>query len=175
MKSLFYCIVTGLVIISFTSCVKEIDEYQAPDVSATQVTNMNDLLVPSGFNFNLDREVTFEIRLKNNTDGPISKVVVDIMTDIPENNGKVLFRGATNATGIISGKFKALKTLNQFVINTDYIGITNNAVVTVNNNHIQLSLGGSNPQKYCTRISMQSEMDILLLQTGLHPFPINCI
>ncbi|MBK9401930.1 MAG: LruC domain-containing protein [Bacteroidetes bacterium] len=147
MKSLFYGIVTGLLIISFTSCVKEIDEYQAPDVSATQVTNMNDLLVPSGFNFNLDREVTFEIRLKNNTDGPISKVVVDIMTDIPENNGKVLFRGATNATGIISGKFKALKTLNQFVINTDYIGITNNAVVTVNNNHIQLSLGGSNPQK----------------------------
>ncbi|MBK7888038.1 MAG: LruC domain-containing protein [Bacteroidetes bacterium] len=138
---------TGLLILSFTSCVKEIDKYQAPDVSATQVTDMNELLVPSGFNFNLDREVTFEIRLKNNTDGPLSKVVVDIMTDLPENNGKVLYRGATNSAGIISGKFKALKTLNQFIINTDYIGITNNAVVTVNNNHIQLTLGGSNPQK----------------------------
>lgn len=48
---------------------------------------------------------------------------------------------------LFPGKFKALKTLNQFIINTDYIGITNNAVVTVNNNHIQLTLGGSNPQK----------------------------
>jgi LruC domain-containing protein len=147
LKCLFYGIVTGLLILSFTSCVKEIDKYQAPDVSATQVTDMNELLVPSGFNFNLDREVTFEIRLKNNTDGPLSKVVVDIMTDLPENNGKVLYRGATNSSGIISGKFKALKTLNQFIINTDYIGITNNAVVAVNNNHIQLTLGGSNPQK----------------------------
>ncbi len=137
----------SLLLLSLQSCVKEIDEYKAPAGGYAPVTNMNDLQVPSGFNFNTDREINFAIRLRNNTDGPIGHVVIDIMDETPETNGVILFRGITHSNGNLSGKFKVRQSISEVIVNSDYIGIPNNAVVGLQGNSIQLTLGGSNPQK----------------------------
>lgn len=144
-------LVIGIIISSISSCVKDIDEFKDASGTGSPATNMLELEVPSGFNFDIDREVPFTIQIKTNTDGPISNVVVDIMTDIPENNGTVLFRGSTDNNGRLSGRFKATKSMTNVIINTDHIGVTNNVIVNLSSNTINLILGGSNPQLLATK------------------------
>ncbi len=142
-------ILTGMM--GTSSCVKEIDEYQGPANGSTAVSEMTELQIPANFQFNIDRDIQLDIRIHDNLDGPIADVTVDIMTDIPENGGAILFKGKTDASGRLTGSFKVINATSEVIINTDHIGIANNAIAVLQGNFINLTLGGSNPQMLLTK------------------------
>ena len=135
-----------LCILGIQSCIKDIDEYKAPDGTAV-VTDMQQLQIPASFNYDLSKNLTLTINTLTSNDLPISGVKIRIMTDTPENNGEVLFIGSTNSSGTLNQTFKITKSFQQVIINTDFIGIPNNVIADVQGNFLNLTLGSSNPQK----------------------------
>ncbi len=135
-----------LCIFGIQSCVKDIDEYKAPD-GTTIVTDMQQLQIPATFNYDLTKNLTVSINALTSNDQPIPGVKIRIMTDTPENNGEVLFTGSTNSSGTLNQSFKITKSIQQVIVNSDFIGIPNNAIVDVQGNYLNLTLGSSNPQK----------------------------
>ena len=143
--SKYYWMAT-LCILGIQSCIKDIDEYKAPD-GTTVVTDMQQLQIPALFNYDLSKNLTLTINTLTSNDLPISGVKIRIMTDTPENNGEVLFTGSTNSSGTLNQTFKITKSFQQVIINTDFIGIPNNVIADVQGNFLNLTLGSSNPQK----------------------------
>ncbi|MBK7966061.1 MAG: LruC domain-containing protein [Bacteroidetes bacterium] len=133
-------------ILGIQSCVKDIDEYKAPDGTAV-VTDMQQLQIPATFNYDLTKNLTLTINILTSNDQPIPGVKVRIMTDTPENNGEVLFVGSSNSSGILNQTFKISKTIHHVIVNTDFIGIPNNSVVDIQGNYLNLTIGSSNPQR----------------------------
>jgi hypothetical protein len=68
------------------------------------------------------------------------------MDDSPENGGKIIATGVTNASGVLDVKYNVPTYLKEVVINTDYIGVVNNVIATVNNGRVSATIGGKNPQ-----------------------------
>ncbi|MBK9638514.1 MAG: LruC domain-containing protein [Bacteroidetes bacterium] len=134
-------------ILGIQSCVKDIDEYKAPDGTAV-VTDMQQLQILATFNYDLTKNLTLTINVLTSNDQPIPGVKIRIMTDTPENNGEILFTGSTNSSGTLNQTFKITKTIQQVIVNTDFIGLPNNAVVDVQGNYLNLTLGSSNPQQF---------------------------
>jgi len=133
-------------LLSLQSCVKEIDEYKTPDGTAV-VTDMQQLQIPANFNFELSKSLSININILTSNDIPMQGIKVRIMTDTPENDGEVLFTGSTNSSGNLSGQLNVIKTIDQLIVNTDFIGLPNNALVDVPGNFLSLNLGGSSPQR----------------------------
>lgn len=136
-----------LISILYTSCVKEIDDFESTTNSNSLVSDITELQVPSNFDFSLDKNCQVNIQLKSNDDSPLSGVIVRILDDAAENNGKELYKGITDINGILSGSIRLSKTISEVYICSDYIGIANNAVASISGNSISLTLGGSNPQR----------------------------
>lgn len=138
-----------IVLVSFfgiQSCVKEIDKYEAPNGTPV-VTDMQQLQIPATFNYELSIDLNLNINVLTSNDEPIPGVKVRIMSDTPENNGEVLYTSSTNSSGNISRSFKLAKSIQQVIVNTDFIGIPNNSVVEIQGNYLNLTLGSSNPQR----------------------------
>ena len=131
----------------FTSCVKEIDEYQAPNNSNTIVSNINDLQIPGNFNFTTDRICQINLELKGNDNLPLPFVKVRILDNSLENNGKTIFTGISDQNGVVTGSARIAKNISQVSVCCDYIGLPNNIVTNLSGNSISLSLGGKNPLK----------------------------
>jgi LruC domain-containing protein len=137
-----------LVVISllFSSCVKEIDEYQVP-INNTIVSNINDLQIPGNFNFTTDRICQINLELKGNDNLPLPFVKVRILDNSLENNGKTIFTGISDQNGVVTGSARIAKNISQVSVCCDYIGLPNNIVTNLSGNSISLSLGGKNPLK----------------------------
>lgn len=135
-----------LSLLSIQSCVKEIDEYKTPSGNAV-VTDMNQLQIPATFTYETEKELNINLNLLTSSDAPIPGVRVRIMTNTPENNGEVLYTSLTNSSGNINQRFKLSRAIREIVINTDYVGLPNNALVNAQGSYLSVTLGGSNPQK----------------------------
>ena len=148
-----------LCLLGLQSCVKEIDEYKASDGTAV-VTDMMQLKIPASFDYELRKDFNLNISTLTSNDLPISGVKIRIMTDIPENNGEVLYTGFTKANGKLIHTFKLSRNLKEVIINTDFIGLPNNAKVNAQGGSISLTLGGSNPQTLVFAEPKYKEFDI---------------
>jgi hypothetical protein len=146
-KHFLLSLLTGTIMLSQTACVKEIDEYQDPAGTNGPVTDINQLLIPAGFSYDIEKNVSLQLNLKTNTDAPIPGVRINILSDLPENGGKILFTGISNSSGQLTGNFKVQKSTAQVIVNTNYIGLPNNALAGLQSNSIKMTLGGSNPNR----------------------------
>ncbi|MBP7166106.1 MAG: hypothetical protein KBB64_00440, partial [Bacteroidia bacterium] len=133
-KQLLISLLTGTIILSQTACVKEIDEYQDPPGTNGPVTDINQLMIPAGFSYDIEKNVSLQLNLKTNTDAPIPGVRINILSDLPENGGKILFTGISNSSGQLTGNFKVQKSTAQVIVNTNYIGLPNNALAGLQSN-----------------------------------------
>lgn len=136
-----------------TSCVKNIDEYKATNTPTATVTDILDMKVPSTFKFNTENTYDINITLLSNDNMPLHGVPVKLMTDAPENNGKILYSGITDLTGKLIGKVSLPTSTTQIIVNTNYIGIVNNAIASVGAPTISMILGGKTPQRIKTATS----------------------
>lgn len=145
-RSLHFTILICMVLL-ISSCVKEIDKYDAAANENGQITNINEMQVPAGFNYSSDRKVALNLTLKTNSDGALAGIKVMVWTDLPENNGIVLYTGVTNSNGILSAALTVPKTLKEVIIRTGYIGLPDNALADISSGTINMVMGGSHPQK----------------------------
>lgn len=128
------------------SCTKDIKTNEQQVVVNPNPKTMEEMVVPAGFNYKTADDVNFNITLLSNSDQPLTGVRVDIMDDSPENNGKIIATGVTNTAGVLDMKYTIPTYLKEVVINTDYIGVVNNVLATVNNGRVSARIGGKNPQ-----------------------------
>lgn len=135
-------------VFSISSCVKEIDEYDPSSNSNGTITDINQLQIPASFNFSNERNISVNITLKTNTDAPIPKVKIELLSDIKENNGITFYTGCTNSSGQLTTTIKVPRSLTELIVHTGYPGLPDNAVVSLNTNNVSLTLGGSNPQRF---------------------------
>ncbi|CAN5558734.1 LruC domain-containing protein [soil metagenome] len=144
----FNFILGFIIAISFSSCVKEIDQYsETPAPPVGEITDMSQLVVPESFNYDSDKETDLNIHLLSNTDAPLEGIRMSIYTDLPENRGVELFSGATNENGLLEGTIKIPTNLQTVVVKTECAGIVDNVIGRVTGTTINLTLGGSNPQQ----------------------------
>jgi LruC domain-containing protein len=139
-----------LVALSFSSCKKLSNSNENVPTPSDNVTDMNQLVVPKDFNYKTSDEVEFSISLLNNNDEPLKGVRVDIMSASPEDGGIVYVTGATNAQGKLTIKKELPLSVKEVIVNTDYIGLPNNVVLSLAANMGSITLGGKNPQKIKT-------------------------
>ncbi|MCG9881058.1 MAG: LruC domain-containing protein [Bacteroidia bacterium] len=132
-------------LLAFGACKKELKE-QNPETPITDVTDMNMLKVPDGFNFQSSILANTHITLLTNEDKPLKGIRVDIMTATPEEGGKIIYTGSTDANGILNQDFEIPTAIKEVVINTDYIGLPNNVLASVSAGKIISVIGGKNPQ-----------------------------
>lgn len=128
------------------SCSKDIKQTEQSVVVNPNPKTMEEMVVPKSFNYKTSEDVNFNITILSNNDDALKGVRVDIMDDSPENGGKIIATGATNASGVLDIKYNIPTYLKEVVINTDYIGIVNNVLIPVNNGRVSARIGGKNPQ-----------------------------
>lgn len=137
----------------FTSCTKDIVKDSANNQTFNpNPENMQDMVVPAGFSYKTSQDVNFNVRLLSNNDQALKGVRVDIMDDSPENNGRILASGITDASGTLNIAYNLPLALNEVVINTDYVGLVNNVIVPVDKgaNSVNATIGGSKPMRFTT-------------------------
>lgn len=135
------------------SCMKNVEKDESlieNKIANPNATTTRDLVVPVSFSYKTTNDVNFNITLLSNNNEPLKGVRVDIMDDIPENNGKIIATGITNKIGVLSIPYNISINLKEVIVNTDYIGLINNVIVPVNGTSVNLTLGGKNPMKVTT-------------------------
>lgn len=142
-------ILSAMLLLSLAACKKESEKTSDPIIN-NDITDMSELVVPPGFNYNTSANGELTVSLFGNDDKPLKGIRVDIMTAAPEDGGVILFSGATNANGILVAKPELPLALKQVVVNTDFIGLPNNVLMNITNNKGMVVIGGSNPQRITT-------------------------
>lgn len=125
-----------------SSCSKDVKKDDQPSGFNPNPANMDEMKVPAGFSYKTSDKVDFNITLLANNDQPLKGVRIDIMDDSPENGGKVLATGTTDAAGVLSMAYELPTYMTEVVINSDYIGIVNNVIAPVSNGKVISRLGG---------------------------------
>ncbi len=119
----------------------------------TNVQSIFEMKVPSGFKYESTKDYSFQIKLLNAKDQSTGRQVVELWTDLPENGGFRVFKGITNAEGIIEFPLKIASKYSNLIINTSFFGIPENIIIQLSQLNINLVLGGSSPLKVETKNS----------------------
>jgi LruC domain-containing protein len=131
---------------SISSCVKEIDEFQASPASELPITSMDQMVVPDNFHYDLDKKVNLNIRILDANDAPIAGVRVNLMDKSPDDRGVVFYTGGTDNNGYLTGEAKLPCKLDHVIIHTGYLGVLEDVVAQINGTSLNCIIGGSNPQ-----------------------------
>ncbi len=151
MKRSFYY-VGGMLVCGLwmNSCI------QAPDFDSAQPKQeFLGLQVPANFNHTTTQTVAVSVSLKDNADKPIGQIPVVITTqDAPD---KVLFTGATDASGVLSLNLTLPSYVDKLVVSPNYVGLPNQVLADISGQKAQLDLGGSVPKEYATLVTTPTE------------------
>lgn len=139
----FIVALMAIAIVSTNSCKKTENKNDNPPVN-NDITDINQMKVPDGFNYETSKDIISTITLLSPQDEPLKGVIVNLMTDAPDNNGKILARAATNTSGVALFTAELPTYIKEVVINTEYLGINNDVIVPVIGGKIQVTLGGKN-------------------------------
>lgn len=144
MKQAYTCLFVSIIILFANACIPKMkDSAPAPDGQSTGNAKMDKLSIPANFNFNTSSEVKFDIITLNNADKPIKGVLISIYS-YPDN--KLLFKGVSSATGILSLSQKIPTYLTKVAIRPGYIGFPAELIVGIVNNTVKLTLGGKDAE-----------------------------
>ncbi len=138
--------------LTLVSCKKEVLYYtETVETPAGEITDINQMKTPAGFNYETSKVVEFSVTLLNNNDQPLRGVRVDIMDNAPEEGGNIYFTGSTNAEGKLIIQREMPLAVEEVVVNTDYIGLPNNIYMSIENLKASVIIGGKNPQYLLNR------------------------
>ncbi|MDZ4666785.1 MAG: LruC domain-containing protein [bacterium] len=143
-------VITALLLLSLGACKKNSSTDPGTPGTLPDVTDMNALVVPNGFNYQTSADVNLSITLLNNDDKALSGIRVDLMSASPEDGGLIYYTGFTNASGVLIAKAELPLDLKRLVVNTDYIGLPNNVIMDINSANGIITIGGKVPQKIRT-------------------------
>lgn len=138
MKKLFTLLGVGLLLTFFvSSCSKDKNK---PDDKPTG--SMEELIVPSSFDWSTTQAARFQVTALDNQDNPLEGVKIEVLSDDPENGGKLIVSGATNESGIYAIDYQVPSYYSSLFVATDYLGLVNLTEVSLDGNGFELVLGG---------------------------------
>ncbi|MFA9212765.1 MAG: LruC domain-containing protein [Candidatus Methylacidiphilales bacterium] len=141
-------IISAAVALTLMSCEKVVKETTV--VTPANVTNIDQMVVPANFDYNTTVSTQISVKLLTNDDKPLIGVRVDIMDGASDMNSKTYLTGSTDANGILNATIELPTSVSQVIINPNYIGLPNGVILDVNSPIVNLTLGGSAPQKIST-------------------------
>ncbi len=137
---------------SLVSCRKTL-ENQVDNGNKTPqefVTDINDMIVPDGFDYKTTRNVDFKVQLLTNNDQPLKGIRVDFMDKSPEDGGIIYLTGISDANGYVEVSKELPTSVTEVIINTDFLGLPNNLIGTIQGGKLNANIGGSAPQRLVT-------------------------
>lgn len=137
--ALFFTVIFPIVFV--TSCKRDTAEEVTP--TNNNVSTIDDLKTPNGFNYQTTRINSVKITLLDANGNVYNNAVVYIMDNSYELGGRVLAKGITNTKGEWDTKVEVPLSLSNLVINTSAINIPNDVIIN-NYEIINEILGGKN-------------------------------
>jgi len=103
---------------------------------------MKDLVVAANFEWKTSKPSNLKITAKDNGGMPIAGAKFSIFNDDPENGGKLIVSGVTNASGIYSVVYNVPAYYSALYVRSDYVGLPTPGMVTLENTGFDITLGG---------------------------------
>lgn len=122
-KSLLSIVALAL---ALASCNK--DKPTSESVGFGGVDNIEDLKIPSSFNWATSRELATDISVVGVEGIPMNKVRVDIYDKDPYYGGEILFSGFTDAQGQLEVPVKIKSSLKEVVVVANALGVGGNRI-----------------------------------------------
>jgi LruC domain-containing protein len=138
--ALYYLGSLAILLLFITSSCKKDD---TPD---EHVANMDELVAPEGFNYEMVSDVNIQVFAKDNQDGPIKGARINIYSGNPLEGGVLLLSGMTDESGAFETEYPLSKNITELYVTTGYIGLPSETLVIVTNGGINTILGGKKPQ-----------------------------
>lgn len=141
--------------LALVSCNK--DKPTSDTVGFGGVDNIEDLKVPSSFNWATSRELATDISVVGVEGIPIDKVRIDVYDKDPYEGGSVLFSGFTNSKGLLEVPVKVKTSMKEVVVVANHIGAGNNRIrANVTGNTLQAHFSGVPVQRAVDKNSSAS-------------------
>ncbi|MFY8108831.1 MAG: LruC domain-containing protein, partial [Bacteroidia bacterium] len=146
MKKIYLPLFLGLAFLG--SCKKDlVSKYNetsgTTDGSSVNVSSMQDLKVPAGFNWSTTKTYNLEISLKSIDDKAVKNVAVKLMSDSYENKGDLLLKAGTDENGTFKTQITLPAGMKQLVLNSSYLGLPKDIIVDLTSSNIKMQIGGS--------------------------------
>lgn len=142
---MFVLPLTVILFAAITSCNKQ--QSSAP----TQGTSMEQLIVPSGFNWATTHDVAISISAQDNSGNPLNLIRFDIYTAHPDSGGTFMYSGSTDASGkwVVTQPFPT--SLNTVMVTTRYLGLQKEMKLAITGNKLEGIFGGKAPAPVKTK------------------------
>ncbi|OYU95262.1 MAG: hypothetical protein CFE21_13245 [Bacteroidetes bacterium B1(2017)] len=146
-KLLVLTLAAGLAV---TSCKKGLENQLSTSetgltTGSVNVSKMNDIIVPAGFNWKTTDNKLVKVSLRDNQDKPVAKQKVWISDIVNNKRGSTLAAGFTNEKGEFEFALELATSIKELVVNTNYLAVPQNVVLTFNGQVASLDLGGKVP------------------------------
>lgn len=123
--------------VSLNSCKKSIDEV------GEQTELAGNKVAPDDFTYSTTKEVTFNVQLLNDSEKPLTGVMVAIYDPANVSEGTELTKVLSDKDGYIRTKLRVSSSLNNFVVDARYFGLLGNVKVYAQNGIVTAIIGGS--------------------------------
>ena len=128
------------IIAAFSSCNNNKKEEPSP------YKKMEDLVVSNDFDWSTTKSAKLTVRAADNLGDPVKGAKIIIYTKDPEEGGKMITSGLTDASGVFSVNYDIPAYYTQLFVTTDYIGLPKPGMVDLDQNGFDILLGGK-PEK----------------------------
>ncbi|MCX6207457.1 MAG: hypothetical protein NTZ19_14535, partial [Bacteroidetes bacterium] len=141
MKNLYRLLIITTLFLTAISCKKATDIVATPPSTPTGPTVSK--IAPDGFTYTTTKNVTVSISTLTNSNKAIKGVPVSVYSQVNGAIGQLLFKGFTNAQGVLSSEFAIPTYIDTVIIDPNFVGLVHNAKAYINGNSLNATLGGS--------------------------------
>lgn len=128
------------IVVAISSCNNNKKEEPSP------YKKMEDLVVSNDFDWSTTKSAKLTVRAADNLGDPVKGAKIIIYTKDPEEGGKMITSGLTDASGVFSVNYDIPAYYTQLFVTTDYIGLPKPGLVDLDQNGFDILLGGK-PEK----------------------------
>jgi len=145
MKNKLYLAIIAM--LTIWSCTPDIEDFQDTDPDANNnntnpdIELITDLNIPTNFNFETSRNVSFDIDVKNTKDEALSNVKVSFYTQNPDFDGKHISSAYTGSSGRLHTEIQIPTYVDSLFVRVHSLGFANQKTVAVNS-YVSLEFGG---------------------------------
>jgi len=108
------------------------------------ITSMDELIADPYFDWNMSGDIEFEIQTLDNQNNPIPGVILGVYQSLSDKE-VLLFSGITNSYGLLIALHPLPPQANEIIIRTNFIGLSNEAKLLVENQKVTYTFGGREP------------------------------
>lgn len=141
MKNLYNLLIITLFFLTAVSCKKATEIVATAPSAATSPAVSK--IAPDGFTYLTTKSVTVSISTLTNSNKAITGVPVSVYSQVNGAIGQLLFKGFTNAQGVLSSEFAIPTYIDTVIIDPNFVGLVHNAKAYISGNSLNATLGGS--------------------------------